>query len=157
MLKATSGVSGTVWSWTQVCLTLNAIASLPASLGTTHLHITIGEQQVHDDIQAQQLHAVQSPLQAGQLLPQLLPTKPLPCLSDVLPNGLPKIATNLCGRRGRKNSGACPSAPAVPSPASSWCTLSAGPHYQESVGVASSRRANRPTRGVSRASVPALA
>lgn len=40
------------------------------------------------------------------------------------------------------------------SPASSWCTLPESPHYQESVEVVSSRQASRPTRGVSRASVP---
>lgn len=64
----------------------------------THLYIAVRQQQIHDDIRAQQLYAVQPPLQASQLLPQLLPTEPLPSLPDILPNGLPEIAADAQGQ-----------------------------------------------------------
>lgn len=145
--RASSG-SG---NWPGACWT-----GQPASSSPAHLHIPVGEQQVHDDVGAQQLHAVQSPLQASQLLPQLLPAEPLPRPPDVLPNGLPEVATNAQSRRERENGRACPSTPGPPLPSSAppGTLAEGGPHYQESVGVASSRRASRPTRGVSRASVP---
>lgn len=95
---------------------------------SAHLHVSVGKQQVHDDVRAQQLHAVQSPLQASQLLPQLLPAEPLPGLPDVLPNGLPEIATDAQSRRGREGEGVVGSVQVtVPSPASSWCTFSGSP------------------------------
>lgn len=106
-LRASSG-SG---NWPGACWT-----GQPASSSPAHLHVPVGEQQVHDDVGAQQLHAVQSPLQASQLLPQLLPAEPLPRPPDVLPNGLPEVATNAQGRRERENGRACPSAPGPPCP-----------------------------------------
>lgn len=106
-LRASSG-SG---NWPGACWT-----GQPASSSPAHLHVPVGEQQVHDDVGAQQLHAVQSPLQASQLLPQLLPAEPLPRPPDVLPNGLPEVATNAQGRRERENGRACPSAPGLPCP-----------------------------------------
>lgn len=117
--------SGTTRRGTGSFLTWSA-AALPAFLCATHLHVPVGEQQVHDDVGAQQLHAVQPPLQASQLLPQLLPAEALPGPPDVLPDGLPEVATEGPGRGGREGGGekdgACPSArPVVPSPASSWC------------------------------------
>lgn len=127
----------------------------------THLDIAIGQQQIHDDVRAQQLYTVQPPLQASQLLPQLLPTEPLPSLPDILTNGLSEIAADVqdhwWGEK-RERGEPVPSAPAnfifislylVPPPCE--------PHYQESVGVASNRRTSRPTRGVRRASALAPA
>jgi hypothetical protein len=97
-------------SSTWLCLATNA--SLTVCLDAAHLHITVGQKQVHDDIWGEQLHAVQSPLQASQLLSQPLPTEPLPSLPDVLPNGLPKIATDAQAKGGRRRGWwACPSVP----------------------------------------------
>ena len=103
-----SGGSG---NWPGACWT-----GRPASPSPAHLHIPVGEQQVHDDVGAQQLHTVQSPLQASQLLPQLWPAEPLPRPPDVLPNGLPEVATNAQGRGERENGRVCPSAPGPPCP-----------------------------------------
>lgn len=57
-----------------------------------HLHVAVGEEEVDDDVQAEQLHAVQALLDAGQLPAQLLAPEHLPRPADVAPDRLPKIA-----------------------------------------------------------------
>lgn len=58
-----------------------------------HLDVPVGEQQVDDDIGGEQLHAVQPLLDAAQLIAQLLAGKTLPCLADLVPDGLPEVLT----------------------------------------------------------------
>lgn len=52
--------------------------------GCFHLYVSVGEEQVHDDVLGQDLGVVHAELDAGQFLGQLLALVLLPGLPDVV-------------------------------------------------------------------------
>lgn len=59
----------------------------------THLNVPVGQQQVHHYIRGEQLYTVQAFLDATQLVTQLFTAEPLPCHSNLMPDGLPEVLT----------------------------------------------------------------
>lgn len=125
-----------------------------------HLDVTVGEEKVHHDVQAEQLHAVQALLDASQLPAQLLPPVHLPCPPDIPPDHLPKIPA---GDEGRRRGGFWGGGNSLPSPASLHghevgfaCRQGGWQQYQESVGILSRSWMSRAASGVKAASVSGL-
>lgn len=50
----------------------------------THLNVPVGQQQVHDYIRGEQLHSVQTLLDAAQLLAQVFAAETLPSHPDLM-------------------------------------------------------------------------
>ena len=59
----------------------------------THLDVPVGEQQVDDDVGAQELHGVQPLLDAAQLLTQGLASEALSGQTDLPLDRLPEVLT----------------------------------------------------------------
>lgn len=58
-----------------------------------HLEVTIGQQEAHDNVWAEEFYSVQPFLDAAQLVAQVLPAKTLPRQTDLPPDRLVEILT----------------------------------------------------------------
>lgn len=63
----------------------------PVTRTHTHLDVPVGQQQIHDYVGGEQLHAVQSFLDAAQLLAERSAAEALPRRTDLVPDGLLEV------------------------------------------------------------------